>query len=73
MTGSVTGWVRWHAPELMAATLPTVAAVTVHPAWAAVTALVVGRWAWAAYRPTEPPSPPDGDEHGRDEHDRASA
>lgn len=68
MTWSPLGWVRWHCPELVAAATPATLAVTVHPAWAAVTVGVVGRWWWHEHRhpAPRPPAPPD---EARDEGD----
>lgn len=67
--GSVTGWVRWHLLELTTAVLPAVAAVTVHPAWGAVTGAVIGRWVWQEYTaPRHEPGPPP--EQPRRDHER---
>lgn len=72
-------WVRWHSPELVLTTLPTVAAVTLHPAWLALTAVVAGGWALQEFRVPRPdPSPPpDGGRRAarddQDERDEVSA
>lgn len=64
MNRSLTGWVRWHTVELGAVTLPTVAAVTVHPAWAALSAGAGAWWALLEVRAhRDLPPPPDGDRY----------
>lgn len=61
-------WMRWHVAELAAVTAPTVAAVTVHPAWLAVTALFLARWVRAelSHRPDPPPPHPGRDTQRED-------
>lgn len=76
MNGSVTGWLRWHAPELAAVTATTAAAVSWSPWCALLSAGLVGRWAWQEWRAHTPdPGPPPSDDsrRDRDERDEASA
>lgn len=61
MMRNAADWVRWHTVELAAVTLPTVAAVTVHPAWAALTVGAAARWVLLEVRAhRDTPPPPDG-------------
>lgn len=61
----VVGWVRWHSVELATVTAPAVAAVTVHPGWAALTVAAGAGWVLIEVRARRdiPPVPP-GPLHG---------
>lgn len=58
-----TNWIKWHAAELAAATVPTVAGVVVSPWWLIVSGVVVAQWVRheLTNRPDPCPSPPAAD------------